>query len=523
MLEELEDTCDVAVLGGGAAGLNGALMLARARRSVVVIDAGAPRNAPAHAVHGLLGREGTPPAELLARGREEVRQYGGHVVSGTVTSVGRDEAGFTVVLGDGRAVSARRILVATGLVDELPDVEGLRERWGRDVVHCPYCHGWEVRDHAIGVLATGPLAVHQALMFRQWSDDVVLFTHTGPALAEEQAEQLSARGIPVVSGTVAGLEVADDRLTGVRMDDGRVVPRAALAVGARMTARTDFLADLGLRRQEHVSGAGEHLVVDAAGRTEVPGVWVAGNATDLSAQVGAAAAAGALAGAHINADLIDEETREAVAAYRATTRNASSTTEAYDPEFWETRYRAHGATGTVAPNTPLVETATGLAPGTALDAGSGHGSDAIWLAAQGWTVTALDVAPTALRRAGERALDVGDDVAARITWSEADLTRWTTAERYDLVTSHYVHVEAPYDELVSRLADAVAPGGTLLVVGHDTTHPSHHGVDPREAAAVLDPAEWEVLVAEVRERAATDQHGHAADLRDAVLRARRRG
>ncbi|WP_370613933.1 NAD(P)/FAD-dependent oxidoreductase [Mumia sp. Pv 4-285] len=323
MREELEHSYDVVVVGGGAAGLNGALMLARARRSVVVIDAGSPRNAPAHAVHGLLGREGISPAELLARGRDEVRQYGGHVVPGTVAAVSRDVDRFTVELGDGRTLAARRILVATGLVDELPDVDGLRERWGRDVVHCPYCHGWEIRGQAIGVLATGPLAVHQALMFRQWSDDVVLFTHTAAPPSVEQAEQLAARGIDVVTGTVSGLESTGDRLTGVRMDDGRVVARQALAVGARMTARADFLAGLGLRTQEHVSGAGEHLVADGTGRTEVPGVWVAGNATDLSAQVGAAAAAGALAGAHVNADLIEEETRQAVAAFRSTTREAS--------------------------------------------------------------------------------------------------------------------------------------------------------------------------------------------------------
>src|SRR5262249_14756126 len=126
------------VVGGGAAGLSAALMLARSRRPVVVIDAGAPRNAPAAAVHGLLAREGTPPTELLERGRAEGRSYGAYVVTGEVSTVASDDDGFEIALADGRTVRARRVLVATGLVDELPDIPGLRDRWGRDVLHCPY-------------------------------------------------------------------------------------------------------------------------------------------------------------------------------------------------------------------------------------------------------------------------------------------------------------------------------------------------------------------------------------------------
>jgi thioredoxin reductase len=311
---QLGNGYDVVVVGGGAAGLNGALVLARSRRSVVVLDAGAPRNAPAAGVHGLLAREGMAPAELLERGRAEVRSYGGSVVDGEVATVARDDDGFTVGLADGRTTRARRLLVTTGLVDELPDVPGLRERWGRDVLHCPYCHGWEVRDQAIGVLASGPMAVHQALLFRQLSADVTLFAHTQPAPDGEQAEQLAALGIPVVTGEVACLEVAGDRLVGVRLTDGTVVERAAVAVQSRMVARTGFLGGLGLRPVPHPSGMGEHLPADATGRTDVPGVWLAGNVTDLSAQVGAAAAAGASAAAQVNHDLVVEDTARAVAA-----------------------------------------------------------------------------------------------------------------------------------------------------------------------------------------------------------------
>ncbi len=315
MSDELAAGYDVVVVGGGAAGLSGALMLGRVRRSVAVIDAGAPRNAPAAGVHGLLGHEGVPPAELLARGRAEVRGYGGHVVAGEVASAARDGDGFTVTLADGRATRARRLLVATGLVDELPDVTGIRERWGRDVLHCPYCHGWEVRDQAIGVLAGGPMSVHQALLFSGLSDDVAFFAD-GTSLPDEDAGKLAARGIRLVEGRVAALEVADDRLTGVRLADGEVVPRDALAVAPRMVARAGVLDAVGLRAEPHPSGVGDRVPSEMAGQTSVRGVWVAGNVTDMTAQVGAAAAQGALAGAHINADLVMEETDAAVRARR---------------------------------------------------------------------------------------------------------------------------------------------------------------------------------------------------------------
>src|SRR5436853_176234 len=142
-----------------------------------------------------------------------------------------------VTLGDNRVLNARRLLVTTGLVDELPNVTGLHERWGRDVLHCPYCHGWEVRDQAVGVLASGPKAVHMALLFRQLTPDVVLFSHTAPDVTEDQAKQLAARDIRVVTGLVDSLEVRGDRLTGVRMHDGTLAARRALVVTPRFVAR----------------------------------------------------------------------------------------------------------------------------------------------------------------------------------------------------------------------------------------------------------------------------------------------
>ena len=315
--DALQDRYDAVVVGGGAAGLNGALMLARSRRSVAVVDAGHPRNAPADAVHGLLGHDGTPPAELLARGHAEVRRYGGSVVTGEVATATRSAEGFLLGLADGRAVSARRLLVTTGLVDELPAVEGLAGRWGRDVVHCPYCHGYEVRDRAIAVLGTGPMSLHHVLLFRQLSDDVVYLVHEAPEPDAEEAAQLAALSVEVVTGRAVGVEVLDDRIRGVRLADGRFVEREVVAVATRMVARAGFLDGLGLRPVPHPSGMGEHLVAGPAGTSEVSGVWVAGNVTDLTAQVGAAAAAGALAGAHMNADLVAEDAASAVAAVRA--------------------------------------------------------------------------------------------------------------------------------------------------------------------------------------------------------------
>ncbi|MFD7441308.1 NAD(P)/FAD-dependent oxidoreductase [Streptomyces sp. NPDC059909] len=311
---------DVVVVGGGAAGLSGALTLARARRSVLVIDAGSPRNAPAAHSHNYLTRDGAPPLTLLAAGREEVTGYGGEIVTGSVVTAERIEGGcFRVVREDGRTDLARRLLVTSGLVDELPKVPGLAELWGRDVLHCPYCHGWEVRDQAIGVLATGPAGVHQALLWRQWSDRITLFLHTAPEPGDEEYEQLGARGISVVSGEVTGLDLTGARLTGVALADGRLIPAQALVVAPRFAARAGVLSGLGLRTTElEMFGQvmGSHITAGATGATEVPGVWVAGNVTNLSDTVVGAAAAGVRAAAAINADLIAEETRRAVAARR---------------------------------------------------------------------------------------------------------------------------------------------------------------------------------------------------------------
>lgn len=312
------ETVDVAVLGGGAAGLNAALMLARSRRSVVVLDHRKPRNAPAQGVHGLLGREGVAPSELVATGRAEVRSYGGQVVQGEVQRARAlrpaddGDLRFGVTLSDGTTITARRLIIATGAHDVLPPIAGLAQHWGRGLVHCPYCHGWEVRDEPIGIIATGPMSAHQALLFRQLTDDVTVFAR-GVEFDPTSLERFAALDMPVITDEVTGIEAAPDGgIAGVRLNDGRLIERRVLAVGSTVLPNLDGLEDLGLAVDVVGDGIAEQVVSGMGGQTEVPGVWAAGNVTDPMAQVGSAAAGGALAGAHVNAALVMAEADAAV-------------------------------------------------------------------------------------------------------------------------------------------------------------------------------------------------------------------
>ncbi|MCB7135015.1 NAD(P)/FAD-dependent oxidoreductase [Cellulosimicrobium marinum] len=302
---------DVAIVGGGPAGLSAAVTLARSLRSVVVLDAGEPRNAPAEGAHNLLGREGVAPRDLLATGRQEAAAYGAEVRAARVVGARRDGDGFVLDVASGTPVRARRVVLATGLVDELPDVPGVRDLWGTDVLHCPYCHGYEVRGRRIGVLATGPAALHQVLLMRQLSDDVTLFLHTAPEPDDAAWEQLAALGVRVVEGRVARLDVADGRLRGVVLDDGTTIAVGALAVAPRFVARGELFEQLGGTVEDHPMG-GRFVPADPRGATSVPGVWAAGNTSDLTAMVGASAAAGVMAGGGVNADLAAEDAARAV-------------------------------------------------------------------------------------------------------------------------------------------------------------------------------------------------------------------
>lgn len=322
---------DVVVIGGGPAGLSGAVALARARRSVLVIDSGAPRNSAAEHVHGYLGLEGIAPSELLARGRDEVTRYGGEILDAEVVDVVGDvSAGFVLTLTGGPSVRACRLLIATGTRDGLPEIPGLAALWGRDVLHCPYCHGWEARDKVIGVLATAPTSVDEALLLRQWSDDVTLYTHDATLPDDAQRLRLRARGVRVVEGEVVGVETgADGHLSGVRLggDLDRTEACEALVVTPILVARAGFLERVTpeARTEEHddevlawrLLGAGD-------GATDVPGVWVAGNVAQTEAQVVSAAAMGLRAAVAINADLVRDDTDRAVAVLEPTSQEPTS-------------------------------------------------------------------------------------------------------------------------------------------------------------------------------------------------------
>jgi thioredoxin reductase len=307
-MTENTGTYEVIVIGGGAAGLSAALVLGRARRRTLVVDAGEPRNAPAAHMQGYLSRDGMPPAEFLAAGRAEIARYGVELVRDRAVDATRD-GDFAVrlaggaPLGGGRTVRARRLVVATGLKDELPPVEGLAARFGRDVLHCPYCHGWEVRDRAFGVLATSPASVHQALMVTQWSKDVTLFPHTVAEadLGDEDLRRLAAAGVAVVPGEVTAVVVEDDRLTGVRIN-GTVHALETLFVAPRAVPQTGLLERLGAEMTE--TPFGTYPVTDPRGLTTVPGLWAVGNASGFAEQVVNAASRGYRAGAAINGELL---------------------------------------------------------------------------------------------------------------------------------------------------------------------------------------------------------------------------
>ena len=314
---------DVVIVGGGAAGLSAALVLGRARRRVVVVDAGQPRNAPAAHMQGFLGSDGLAPAELLARGRAEVTGYGVEQVAGTVASITRCDTTtasahsllrFQVALVDGTTLETRTVLVTTGLRDRVPDIPGVRERWGRDLLHCPYCHGYEVADQPVGVLAGDQATTAETLahahLIRLWSDDVVLFAN-GATLTASQREQLVARAIGIVDEPVVSLAVDDNHLTGVVVAGGRIVPRTAMFVRPQFVPNDTLLIDLGCT----VRDTG-WVHVDATGATNVPGVWAAGNATNPRAQVITAAGEGSSAAIAINNSLVEEDLPTAVTNFR---------------------------------------------------------------------------------------------------------------------------------------------------------------------------------------------------------------
>jgi thioredoxin reductase len=228
------------------------------------------------------------------------------IVDDRATRVARDADGFVVTTATGATVNARRLLLASGLRDVLPDIPGLTAHWGDSVVHCPYCHGWEVRDRAIVVIGSTPRSGHQALMFSRLSDDVTFVRHDTPTEAEVDAD-LEALGVRIVDGHVARLlDDASGTLRAVELDDGTELPAGAVAIGPSFEARTELYEQLG-GTPSIVEGMGVVIPADAVGRTPIAGVWAVGNASDAGAMVGASAAAGTMAGAALNMDLLTED------------------------------------------------------------------------------------------------------------------------------------------------------------------------------------------------------------------------
>lgn len=301
---------DSVIIGGGVSGLSAALALGRALRRVLVLDTGEPRNRYAAHMHTVLGHEGVPPQELLRRGRQEAASYGATFHRSRVSSVSEStaEAGvrtMVVTLEDGEQLFTRTVIAATGVVDHLPDLPGLTERWGHSVLHCPYCHGWEVRHQRLGVLATGSMALHQAELLRQWTDQLTFFSAGAGELEAAVVRRLASRGVAVETTAVTKVHGEGEALSSVELADGRHVAVDALFTAGTLVPRDEFLSSLDLKRAE--GPVGSFLEVDQGGRTSHERIWAPGNLSNPMANVPMAISAGTMAGATANMALVTED------------------------------------------------------------------------------------------------------------------------------------------------------------------------------------------------------------------------
>lgn len=296
------DLVDVVVVGAGAAGLAAAVALGRSLRSVTVIDAGQPRNRYAHAAHNVLGQEGIAPAELLEKGRAEARSYGVTIAPGRVAKVERTGSTFAVTLDDASLLHSRRIILAHGAVDDLPEVEGLSDFWGTKVLHCAYCHGFEARDSEIVVVGTSPMAAHQALMFSQLSKTVSLVGTID--IDEQTSERLDSAGVKVLGTNAVRVSAEGDGLS-VELSEGDHLSCDNIVVASRPLVDGTLYTQLGGQMEENPMG--RFIPGTQTGRTPIEGVWAAGNAQAPMAMVYGSAAQGVMAGAEINFDLILED------------------------------------------------------------------------------------------------------------------------------------------------------------------------------------------------------------------------
>ena len=303
----MDTTWDCIVVGAGAAGLSAALVLGRARQRTLVIDGGGQSNRTAEGIGGLLGHDGRPPAELYAAGRDELAAYPTvQLRSGEVLSGEQRDAGFALDLADGSRELARRVLLATGMDYRYPALPGIAERWGRSVFHCPFCHGWEVRDQPLGVLDRGTEGMNRALLLRFWSDDVTLFADGAAELDANDGERLRAARVTIDERPVAGLRGPDSTLTAVAFADGGERPCRGLLVPVTLHQRSSLAEQLGATTADPGHVAVDAVEVDPMFHTSVHGLYAAGDLASQMPSVANSVAAGSSAAAMIVHGLMAE-------------------------------------------------------------------------------------------------------------------------------------------------------------------------------------------------------------------------
>jgi thioredoxin reductase len=299
---------DCIVVGGGAAGLSATLVLGRARRRTLLVDAGEPSNLPAEGIGGLLGHDGRPPAELYAMGRAELAAYPTvELRDGTVQGGERVDGGFALELAGGGRELTRRVILATGMDYRKPDLPGLAPLWGRSVFHCPFCHGWEMRDAALAVLGGGAGGLHRALLLRTWSEDVMLLSDGPAELDADDRERLSKAHVEVDERPVARLIARDGTLAEVEFADGSRLPREGMLVPVTLGQRSALAAGLGAEPADPGPVAVDPLVVDAMFRTTAEGISAAGDVSAQLQQVAGAISAGSLAAVGVVQSLLAED------------------------------------------------------------------------------------------------------------------------------------------------------------------------------------------------------------------------
>ena len=285
---------DVIVVGGSFAGMSAAMQLARARQKVIVIDAGMPRNRFADESHGFLGQDGRAPAAIIRDARSQLQRYpSAEITSGEAIAAHAHGDGFSIEVAGGGKHRAKHLVLATGVSDELPPVPGMSKRWGQTVLHCPYCHGYEMRDLPLGVIAAHPMSAHQAILIPDWGP-TTYFTQREFEPEPADLEAFAARGITIERTPVVELMGDAPALDGVRLSDGRFVEVAAVFTAPRTRPATPLAAMLGCEHEEGTTGP--YVKVDQWGATSVAGVWAAGDATTPMHNATLASAAGVLAG-----------------------------------------------------------------------------------------------------------------------------------------------------------------------------------------------------------------------------------